>query len=82
MTYQWKDLENNTSYFYREVDGLILAQVHNVVHTKIWVAKAFPHGMPEEKYLGQYVTLEFAKRSVERWIGLEDNTLLEYGSAR
>ena len=82
MTYQWKDLENNTSYFYREQDGLIVAQVHNLAHTKIWIAKGLPNGMPEEKYLGQYITLEFAKRSVERWIGLEDNTLLDYGSAR
>ena len=77
MTYSWKDLENNTSYFYREQDGLIVAQVHNVVHTKIWIAKGLPNGMPDEKYLGQFITLDFAKKAVERWIGIQDRTLMD-----
>lgn len=77
MTYQWKDLENNTSYFYREQDGLIVAQVHNLAHTKIWLAKVFLQNSTDEKFLGQFITLDFAKKAVERWIGIQDRTLMD-----
>lgn len=77
MKYDWKDLENNTSYFYREQDGLIVAQVHNLAHTKIWLAKAFLQNSTDEKFLGQYITLDFAKKAVERWIGIQDRTLMD-----
>lgn len=77
MKYDWKDLENNTSYFFREQDGLIVAQAHNVAHTKIWIAKGLPNGMQDEKYLGQFITLDFAKKAVERWIGIEARTLMD-----
>lgn len=78
MKYDWKDLENNTSYFYKLDNGLIVAQVHNIVHTKIWLAKAFLHGMPEEKYLGQYITADHAKKAVEKYYDVQERTFVTY----
>jgi len=76
MKYSWKDLENNTSYLYKVANGLIIAQVHNVVHTKIWVAKIFLE--EREIFLGHYITLDFAKKAVENFMKVEEKTLLDH----
>lgn len=76
MKYSWKDGENNTSYFYREEDGLIVGQAHNVVHTKIWLAKTVGRELNSEKYLGQYISQESSKRAVEEFVLISDRTLL------
>lgn len=73
---EWKDTDNNTHYFYNLEDGMIVGQVHNVTHTKVWVSKIV-FNFNEEKFIGQYVTLDFAKKAIERYWEIQDRTLLE-----
>lgn len=73
---EWKDTEHDCHYYYNIDDGRIVGQVHNVAHTKIWVSKViFNHN--EEKYLGQFISREFCKKSVEQYWDIEDRTLIE-----
>lgn len=76
MIREWKDTDNDCHYFYNSEDGKIVGMVHNIVHTKIWLAKIiFNHN--DEKYLGQFITKDFSKASVERYWDIEDRTLIE-----
>jgi len=76
MKYDWKNAENNTHYFYKIENGQITGQVHNVVHTQIWLAKAI-YNYNEEKYLGQYITSDHARKAIENFWNMQERTLLE-----
>lgn len=73
---EWKDSEQECHYFYERSNGLIVGQVHKFAHTKIWVAKII-FGHADEKYLGQYITCQYAMKSVERFWEIQDRTLIE-----
>jgi hypothetical protein len=76
MKYDWKDAENDNFYYYNTEDGRVVGQVHNVIHTKIWIAKiVFNHN--EELYLGQFIHSRFAMAAVERHWNVQSRTLLE-----
>lgn len=81
MKYNWK--ENTTiKYYYREDDGKILGSVWQYVNNNIvWCSKIlvdeFPFTNESEKHLGQFINEEFAKKSIEDYWKLEDNTVLE-----
>lgn len=72
---EWFTKENECSYYYNITDGRVIGNVHKIVHTKIWLSKiVYNHN--EEKYLGQFISEDFAKRAVEKHWGLEDNTFI------
>lgn len=72
----WKDSEHDVHYIYNETDGRIVGQINKIAHTKIWLSKIiFNHN--EEKYLGQYIGYEFAKKSIEEYWAIQDRTLIE-----
>lgn len=77
MNYEWKDNDSTEcSYYYNTEDGKIVGQVHKISHTKIWLSKIVLNNN-EEQYLGQYISEDFAKKSiVEYWI-IQERTLLE-----
>lgn len=71
---EWLTKED-CSYYYTIQDGRIVGNVHKISHTKIWLGKiVYNHN--EEKYLGQYISEEFAMKAVETHWGLEDNTFI------
>lgn len=72
----WKDLDNGTSYYYNIKDGLVVGQVFNLAHTKIYAGK-IPVSATEEILLGQFITFEFAKRAVENYWYAQSRTLIE-----
>jgi hypothetical protein len=76
VDFEWKDAENGTFYFFKKDNGLIVGQVWNYAHTKIFGAKILivPN---EEKLLGQYINVDFAKKSIERYWEIQGRTLLE-----
>lgn len=80
MKYDWKDAGHDTYYYYKTDNGFIVGQTHNIAHTKIYVAVL--HSGNEEKFLGRYVTLEFAKKAIENYWDIQEKTLLEsnYGN--
>lgn len=73
---EWKDLDSGTSYYYNIKNGLIVGQVYNLAHTKVYGAK-IPVSASEERILGQFVTYEFAKRAVENYWYAQSRTLIE-----
>ena len=73
MRRDWRDVDKGVQYFYQVRDGLIVGQVYNMAYTSIWGAK-IPLSATEELVLGQYVTLEFAKRAVEEHWNEKDRT--------
>jgi len=73
MRRDWRDVDKGVQYFYQVRDGLIVGQVYNMAYTSIWGAK-IPLSATEELVLGQYVTLDFAKRAVEEHWNEKDRT--------
>lgn len=73
---EWKDSSNDTLYYFNTTDGKIVGQVHNVSHTKIWVAKIV-HNYNEEHFLGQYISCQFAMKAIEYHYEVESRTLIE-----
>lgn len=73
MRRDWRDVDKGVQYFYQVRDGLIVGQVYNMAYTSIWGAK-IPLSSTEELVLGQYVTLDFAKRAVEEHWDEKDRT--------
>ena len=73
MRRDWRDIDKGVQYFYQVRDGLIVGQVYNMAYTSIWGAK-IPLSATEELVLGQYVTLEFAKRAIEEHWNDKDRT--------
>jgi hypothetical protein len=70
-TYEWKDADHDVYYYYGTTTGRIVGQVHKISHTKIWATK-----VNEENYLGQYISLEFAKLAVEQYWDIQERTYL------
>jgi len=76
-SFEWKDNENDTLYYYKIENGKIVGQVHKIAHTKVWLAKIFTKIHTEEIFLGQYITNEFAKKAIENFILIDERTLIE-----
>ena len=74
MRREWRDIDKGIQYYYQVGNGLIVGQVYNMAYTSIWGAK-IPISATEELILGQYVSLEFAKRAVEEHWNDKDRTL-------
>jgi hypothetical protein len=72
----WKDGDHEVYYFFNTADGRIVGQINKIVHTKIWVSKIYK-SPTEEAYLGQYISYEFAKKSVETYWIIQERTLIE-----
>ena len=75
-TYDWKEAGNTEcSYYYDESNGRIVGQVNKIVHTKIWLAKIIDENN-QEKFLGQYISETFSKKSVEEYWIIVSRTLI------
>lgn len=80
MNTAWRDTEQNCHYFYKTENGLIIGQVHNIAHTKIWIANILSgSNSNDEKFLGRYVTVDFAKKAVQDYFEIQNRTLLDMG---
>lgn len=74
MKRQWRCVDKNNHYYFQVDNGLVVGQVYNYAHTIIWGAK-IPINATEERILGQYVEMEFAKRAIEEYWEEKDRTL-------
>ncbi len=75
MKFEWKET-GNSWYYFAAKDGRVVAQVHEITHTKIWLAKIIMNHN-NEKFLGQFISLEFARMAVENFWLQQSITLLE-----
>ncbi len=73
MKRQWRCVDKSNHYYFQVDNGLVIGQVYNYAHTIIWGAK-IPINATEEKILGQYVEMEFAKRAIEEYWEEKDRT--------
>ena len=71
---EWKDADHKVSYYYQTDTGRIVGQIHNLAHTNIYAAKINDQ-FNEERYLGQYINNEFAKKAVEYYWNVQERTL-------
>lgn len=81
MTYAWKDENTTTQHFYRVTDGRILGTVWQYFNNKVIVCSKiiedeFPYTDASEKHLGQFVSQDHARRSVEHYWNTQDRTLI------
>lgn len=74
MRREWQNAEQNCSYYYFKYSGRIVGQAFNFVHTRIWGAKIYVTPT-EELLLGQYISIETAKRAIEEYWDEKDRTL-------
>ena len=72
----WMDADHDTYYFYNQENGMVVAQIHKMAHTKIWLAKII-RGHGDEHYLGQYIGHDFARQAVENYWAIQERTLIE-----
>ena len=70
----WKDVEHKCSYYYLRDNGRIIGQVYNLAHTNIYGAKVYSD-LNEERYLGQYISSESAKKAIEHFWNIQERTL-------
>ena len=74
MKREWRNVDKGCQYYFQARNGLIIGQIYNLAYTSIWGAK-IPINATEERILGQYVEMEFAKRAIEEYWGEKDRTL-------
>ena len=74
MKRQWRCVDYNNHYYFQVHDGKVIGQVYNYAHTVVWCAK-IPVSATEEKILGQYIEMEFAKHAIEEYWNDKDRTL-------
>jgi hypothetical protein len=70
----WRDADHKVSYYYLRDIGRIIGQVYNLAHTNIYGAKVYSE-LNEERYLGQYINSDSAKKAVEYFWNLQERTL-------
>ncbi len=74
---KWQELEANNQYYYNEVDGLIIGQIHRFgTSNSIYTATVKPDNI--DKVLGYYISGDHAKKAVQRFWEIEDGTLIGY----
>jgi len=76
---KWKETAQ-MNYYYRESDGRILGGAwHYVMNSTVWMGKIyedeFPFTNASEKFLGNFINEQSAKKAVENYWSKQYNTL-------
>ena len=73
---RWQEYENNTQYFYDDIDGMVIGQVHRFgTSNSVYTATVKPDNI--DNLLGQFVSLDYAKNAVQNFWNTQDRTLLQ-----
>jgi len=78
--YDWK--ERGSAYYYYNVNtGKIVGTVSKLMSNDIWIGLVYvgqyTFTLDDEKHLGQYIDLSFAKDAVMHFWDIQNRTLLE-----
>lgn len=73
---KWHEFEANNIYYYNEMDGLVIGQIHNFGNSVLFTATVKPENI--DKILGFYISRDYAKKAIENFWLIQDRTLLEY----
>ena len=71
---EWRDEDHKVSYYFEKENGRIIGQVYNLAHTNIYGARVYSE-LNEERYLGQYINYESAKKAIEHFWNIQERTL-------
>ncbi len=77
--YEWKSVSDKY-YFFHVNTGKIVGQagkqaLHEVFFGIVYTTET-TYGIQDEKHLGQYISLEHAKKSVENYWDIQNRTLI------
>lgn len=76
MMRRWQEFENSAQYYFDDLDGLIIGQIHKFgTSTHVYTATVKPHNI--DQVLGQYISAVYAMKAIERYWEREDRTMLE-----
>jgi len=77
--YDWKSI-NDKYYYYNTSTGKIVATACKIALHEVFNAIAytgeFTFRLDDEKHLGQYISLEHAKKAAELYWDIENKTLI------
>ena len=73
---KWQEYENNNQYYYDDEDGMVIGQVHRFGNS-VNIYTATVKSSNGENLLGQFVTVDYAKKAVRNFWEIQDRTLLE-----
>jgi hypothetical protein len=68
--------QSNVEYYYNTSTGMVLGQCHPIAHSIVYVAKVWVSPV-QERMLGQYVSMQFAKSAIELFWDAESRTFIE-----
>lgn len=71
---EWREAPHKTWYYFKNDTGQIIGQVTNIAHTDIYNSKIYVNYV-EEKYLGQYINSDYARRAIENFWSIQERTL-------
>ena len=78
--YEWQ--ERGSAYYYYNTDtGKIVGNVSKIMSNDIWIALVhtgtYSFTLDDERHLGQYISVDFAKDAVEHFWAVQNRTLIE-----
>ena len=81
---KWKDTQH-MNYYYRESDGRVLGGAwHYTMNSAVWMGKIYEEEFPftnaSEKFLGNFIDQQSAKKAVKNYWFKQSNTL-EYNES-
>ena len=78
--YKWERFSDR--YYYYNVDtGKVVGTVSKIALQDVWISLVYigeySFTVQDEKHLGQYISMEFAKEAAQRFWDIQNRTLIE-----
>lgn len=81
MNYEWKSV-GDKYYYYNITNGKIVGLTSKIALQDIYFSVVYTgeytFSIADEKHLGQYVSLEHSKKTIENFWDIQSRTLLDY----
>ena len=78
--YKWERFSDRY-YYYNVATGKVVGTVSKIALQDVWISLVYigeyTFTRDDEKHLGQYISLEFAKEATQRFWDIQNRTLLE-----
>ena len=78
--YKWERF-GEKHYYHDIVTGKIVGTVSKIALQEVWISLVYTgeysFTIDDEKHLGQYISMEFAKEATQRFWDIQSRTLLE-----
>jgi hypothetical protein len=78
--YKWERFSDRY-YYYNIATGKVVGTVSKIALQDVWISLVYlgeyTFTVQDEKHLGQYISLDFAKEATQRFWDIQNRTLLE-----